>query len=63
MLWPKKNSYQEFDDKKNFLRLENPPPPYNFSNGPSLLGIDRRNELAILDTTHFNLRCKEGRSN
>ena len=36
MLWPKKNSYQEFDDEKKFLRLENPPPPHNFSNGPSL---------------------------
>ena len=37
MLWPKKNSYKEFDDEKKFLRLENsPPPPHNFSNGPSL---------------------------
>ena len=39
MLWPKKNSYNEFDNKKNFLRLKNsppPPPPHNFSNGPSL---------------------------
>ena len=35
MLWPKKNSYQEFDDEKKFLLLENPP-PHNFSNGPSL---------------------------
>ena len=39
MLWPKKNSYKEFDDEKKFLRLENsstppPPPPSNFSNGP-----------------------------
>ena len=37
MLWPKKNSYKEFD--KKFLRLENfppPPTPNNFSNGPSL---------------------------
>ena len=23
MLWPKKNSYKEFDNKKKFLRLEN----------------------------------------
>ena len=37
MLWPKKNSYKEFDNEKQFLRLENfPPPPHNFSNGPSL---------------------------
>ena len=31
MLWPKKNSYKEFDEEKKFLRLENspnlPPPP------------------------------------
>ena len=34
----KKNSYKEFDNEKKFLRLENspPPPPHNFSNGPSL---------------------------
>ena len=36
MLWPKKNSYKEFDDEKKFLRLENSPPPPNFSSGPSL---------------------------
>ena len=27
MLWPKKNSYKEFDNVKKFLRLENSPPP------------------------------------
>ena len=37
MLWPKKNSYEEFDTKKKFLRLEHSPSPYNFSNGPSLI--------------------------
>ena len=38
MLWPKKNSYKEFDNEKKFLRLENSPPlPHNFSNGPSLI--------------------------
>ena len=37
MLWPKKNSYKEFDNEKKFLRLENSPPPHNFSNGPSLM--------------------------
>ena len=31
-----KNSYKEFDNKKKFLRLENSPPPHNFSNGPTL---------------------------
>ena len=36
MLWPEKNSYKEFDNEKKFLRLENSPPPHNFSNGPSL---------------------------
>ena len=36
LLWPKKNSYREFDNEKKFLRLENSPPPPNFSNGPSL---------------------------
>ena len=38
MLWPKKNSYKEFD-KKKILLLENFPPlssPHNFSNSPSL---------------------------
>ena len=38
MLRPKKNSCKEFDNEKKFLQLENspPPPPHNFSNGPSL---------------------------
>ena len=27
MLWPKKYSYKEFDNKKKFLLLENSPPP------------------------------------
>ena len=42
MLWPKKYSYKEFDDKKKFLLLENspPPPPHNFSNGPSLIVLN-----------------------
>ena len=26
MLWPKKNSYKEFDNEEKFLRLENSPP-------------------------------------
>ena len=41
MLWPKKNSCKEFDNEKKFLRLKNsPPPPHNFSNGPSLTSVD-----------------------
>ena len=27
MLWPKKNSFKEFDNGKKFLRRENSPPP------------------------------------
>ena len=40
MLWLKKNSYKEFDNEKKFLRLENSPPAYNFSNGPSLIMLN-----------------------
>ena len=37
MRGPEKNSCKEFDNEKKFLQLENsPPPPHNFSNGPSL---------------------------
>ena len=36
MLWAKKNSYKEFDNEKNFVRLENSSPPHNVSNGPSI---------------------------
>ena len=39
MLWPKSNSFKDFDKEKKFLRLENSPPPPspdNFSNGPFL---------------------------
>ena len=41
MLWPKKNSYKEFDNKKRFLPLENSPPSplHNFSNGPTLRSL------------------------
>ena len=46
MLWPRKYSYEEFDNEKKFLPLENPPPPHNFSNGPSLKGV-------IWDTTYW----------
>ena len=37
MLWPKKNSYKEFDNEKIPAARKFPqPPPHNFSNGPSL---------------------------
>ena len=39
MLWPKKNSYKEFDSEKKFLRLENSPPPHNFSKTQARLMI------------------------
>ena len=49
MLWPKKNSYKEFDNEKKFLRLENSPPPHNFSNGPSL-NIHIAKKMLVFDT-------------
>ena len=46
MLWPTKNLYKEFDNEKQFLRLENsPPPPPNCSNGPSLNGAVSRKSV------------------
>ena len=56
ILWPKKNSFKEFDSQKNScgskipLHLQPhpppPPPPHNFSNGPSLskLGLPAIND-------------------
>ena len=44
MLWPTKNLYKEFDNEKQFLRLENSPPP-NCSNGPSLNGAVSRKSV------------------
>ena len=41
MLRPPKNSYKEFDNEKKSCGLKiphpHPPPPHNFSNGPSFL--------------------------
>ena len=49
MQGPEKNSYKEFDKEKKFLQLENsPPPPNNFSNGPSLIS-----EHEPLTEAHF----------
>ena len=61
MLWPKKNSYKEFDNEKKFLRLENSsPPPHNFSNGPSLTEnscwVSLRDVWLRADVSYF-LRC------
>ena len=36
MQGPEKNSYKEFDNKKNSCGSKIPLPPHNFSNGPSL---------------------------
>ena len=47
MLWPKKNSYKEFDNEKKFLRVENSHPRHNFSNGPSLKPNDRGVHLVV----------------
>ena len=49
MLWPEKNSYKEFDNEKKFLRLENPPPPHNFSNGPSLTSLHSQKHHGLTD--------------
>ena len=39
MLWPKKNSYKEFNNKKKKIPAARkfPFPPHDFSNGPSLI--------------------------
>ena len=46
MLWPKKNSYKEFDNEKKIPAAWNsPPPPPNFSNGPSLRFCEANQEI------------------
>ena len=52
MLWPKKKTYKEFDNKKKFLRLENSPLPRKSSNGPSLSGL----KISRLWSASRNLR-------
>ena len=60
MLWPKKNSYKEFDNEKKFLRLENSPPPsHKFSNGPSLRIPDFRSYISTIAAC-FYLAAAEG---
>ena len=51
MLWPKKNSDKEFNNKKKkFLRLENsPPPPMIFLMvRPLLLSINTIKEIIVI---------------
>ena len=47
MLWPKKNSYKEFDTEKKFLWLQKSPPPHNFSNRPSLMYKQTKRSLKV----------------
>ena len=47
MLWPKINSYKEFDNEKKFLRLENspsPPPPPSPITFQMVRPLDQRNK-------------------
>ena len=63
MLWPKKNSYKEFDKEKKFLRIENSLPPphhlHNFSNGPSLnlMDLSMEGALGCLPFTKSSRKC------
>ena len=60
MLWPKKNSYKEFDKEKKFLHLENsppPPPPHNFSNGPSLTSNARTTATSDCHIIDSDISC------
>ena len=57
MLWPKKNSYKEFDNEKNSCGSKIPlPPPHNFSNGPSLR---EAYDISVMCST-MNQREKQG---
>ena len=54
MQGPEKNSHKEFDNEKKFLRLENSPPPHNFSNGPSLTSTNFLLRVGLLDNYGAN---------
>ena len=63
MLWPKKNSYKEFDNEKNSCGSQIPLPPHNFSNGPSLscfivsnVSLVRRRSLSEALYLSYNTR-------
>ena len=60
MLWPKKNSYKEFDKEKKFLRIENSLNHlHNFSNGPSLnlMDLSMEGALGCLPFTKSSRKC------
>ena len=60
MQGPEKNSYKEFDNEKKFLPLENsPPPPHNFSNGPSLKHFRLRDNVTRAGSPFGGYVCHE----
>ena len=62
MLWPKKNSYKEFDNEKNSCGSKIPHPTphtHKFSNGPSLSYFDFDLRLYDLYDFIFDLRLYE----
>ena len=63
MLWPKKNSYKEFDNEKKFLQLENS--FCNFCNSPSLiwaLGFARWLNVKTAACSHILLNMQNAKS-
>ena len=64
MLWPKKNSYKEFDNEKKFLQLKTSPPNNN-SNSPSLiwaLGFARWLNVKTAACSHILLNMQNAKS-
>ena len=60
MLWPKKNSYKEFDNEKNSCGSKILlPPSHKFSNGPSLRIPDFRSYISTIAAC-FYLAAAEG---
>ena len=61
MLWPKKNSFKEFDNEKNSCGSKIPHPTphtHKFSNGPSLSYFDFHLRLYEHSITYLFLREK-----
>ena len=58
MLRPKKNSYEEFDNEKKFLRLENSPPPPPISFLPSAFKLASHEEELELRSSPRNKRLR-----
>ena len=50
MLWPKKNSYKEFDKEKKIPAARKFPPPHNISNGPSLRLVYNQSQSKTIKT-------------